>query len=97
MSLDYNRVLFAFLSNKSCKIGVYTSTRDSLFYYDSEILHRHPDGRISFSVCGRPSLTANRRINDFFSAIGRQDRVAVRNGQFRLNDSPISATERHFI
>jgi len=97
MSLDYNRVLTAFLTAQPLRIGAYASTGDSLFYLQSEILRRHADGRVSFSACGRPSATAKRRINDFFAAIGRPDRGTIRAGQFRLNDSPISATTRHFI
>ena len=97
MSLDYNRVLHSFLNSQPRTIGNYSTNGTILLYYSSPILQRHADGRISFSLCGKSSLTARRRINDFFQTAGLSLRLSHRAGTTYLNDSPILSTDRIYL
>lgn len=97
MSQQFSRVLRAFLSGKPARAGHYSTTGETLFYYSSPILLRAPDGTISFSCCGRPSVTAKRCINAFLQEIGRMERLRTSKGQLFWGETPINGTDRYTI
>lgn len=97
MSQQFSRVLHAFLSNQPARAGQYSTTGETLFYYSSPILLRAPDGTISFSCCGRPSVTAKRCINTFLETIHHPARLSTRKGQLFWGETPINGTDRYNI
>ena len=94
MSLAFNRVLQSFLCQVPRRIGNYTTDGITLHYYSSPLLIRHEDGQITMSLCGRPSLTAKRCLNEFLQAIGRPERFHSVKGQLLLGQVPVSASDR---
>jgi len=94
MSLAFNRVLQSFLCQTPRRLGNYSTDGATLHYYCSPILVRHENGQITMSLCGKPSLTAKRCLNEFLQAIGRPERFHTIKGQLMLGHTPVSASDR---
>ena len=94
MSKDYSKVLQSFLCQTPRRIGNYSTDGATLHYYSSPILVRHDDGQITMSLCGKPSMTAKRCLNEFLQAIGRPERFHSTNKQLLLGNTPVSASDR---
>lgn len=97
MSAQFRRALLAFLHGTPARAGNYSTDGTTLHYGGSPLLVRAPDGKISFSLCGRPSLTAKRCINIFLQSIGRIEAITTRKGQLMWGSTPINSTSRYNI